>query len=207
MGYKISWVAVRDVEPSDVLKFFPLSYSGERSEHSDAGSIVAAELPNNWFLIHFNDFMPPQLNVDAYAELSKLGWVVGCHVHEGIMASHTTSFHAGVCLWSVTHSSDKGLDHIESNGCPPKLFNSILSRIENAHREDAYGGVDYFFELPVELASSLVGYRYDHSLKLNDSEPFYVLEHSVKRNTSYQSKYSRKKKLVSSYAKSGQEKI
>jgi len=201
MGFQVAWVAIRDVEPTDVLAFYNLASNGENGEYPEA-LISAVELPNNWYLIHFNDFLPSQIDDEVLLELSKLGHVISCQVHEGMMASVVRSYHAAKKLWSVVHNAQVGIDNLDVSGFVPKAFDNIYEQVEQNYKEDPHGGIDYYFDIPIELARSIVGYRYDYRLQLDDTHPFKSLDDvAAVESVTQPANTTRKKRFVSSYAK------
>ena len=79
------------------------------------------------------------------------------------MFSTASGWSLGRRIWSVTHDRARGPEHLATDGTLPLIFDRIHERLRleqsNArHRND---GIDYFFYIPVDLAESLCGYRYD----------------------------------------------
>jgi hypothetical protein len=75
-------------------------------------------------------------------------------------------------------SSGGGIDHLEVKGDPPAPFSEIkdgqCSKQLSAGGSKA--GVDYIFDIPVDLAQSLTGYRHDRDIPGASKRGFEVLE-------------------------------
>ncbi|WP_417762792.1 hypothetical protein [Shewanella sp.] len=175
MGFKIGWIAVKDSEPAAIHKMLSLSPSGEREEFPDS-PIAGVELPNGWYLVHFNDFLAPALEEESVSRVSSLGDVVACQVHEGIMVSMASGYKSGQLVWSVVHNAQEALEHLETRGSLPGEFEGIKSKKIQEQAQDDEGMVDYIFDIPVDMARAYVGYRYDQALPNESELPFQVLE-------------------------------
>jgi len=65
--------------------------------------------------------------------------------------------------WSVSHDGARGRYDISAHGALPLAFAPIKTRL-NARQDESGGAasdVDYTFDIPVELAAELTGYRHD----------------------------------------------
>jgi len=74
-------------------------------------------------------------------------------------------------------SSTGGIDHLETKGELPALFSAYPGR-QRSKQQAAGGlkaGVDYIFDIPVELAHTLTGYRHDQAIPELGDAPFEVL--------------------------------
>lgn len=177
MGFKISWIAVKDCEPSQVREMLSLSISGEREEFPES-PITEVALPEDWYLLHFNEFDTPALDDVSLETISKLGDVVTSQVHEGVMVSLASCFISGQLVWRVIHNAQISQDHLEATGDLPANFETIKSKKIKAQNEDFDQMVDYIFDVPIDLAMSVVGYRYDMILPNEHECPFHVLRYS-----------------------------
>lgn len=181
MGYKISWIAVKDCEPSQVREMLSLSLSGDREEFPES-PITEVALPEGWYLLHFNEFDAPALADVSLEKISTLGDVVTNQVHEGVMVSTASCFIAGKLVWRVIHDAQISQDHLEATGNLPANFETIKSEKMTAQHEDDDEMVDYIFDVPVDLAMSIVDYRYDMGLPNEHESPFHVLRYSNSAN-------------------------
>jgi hypothetical protein len=78
----------------------------------------------------------------------------------------TAQWRAGEQVWSVQHrGGDYGVDDLVIEGTPPEPFEEIRARCfaaQQAAKHDKIG-VDYVFDIPVELGRSIVGFRHDQA--------------------------------------------
>ena len=103
--------------------------------------------------------------------------VVAADVEEHVMVSVAKGWNDGHELWSVTHDARRGTEHLEAFGELPAAYVSIRDRLRSEQTEA--GGpdveVDYIFDVPVQLAQNLTGYRHDEDMSEASDEPFEVL--------------------------------
>src|SRR5262249_47772900 len=72
---------------------------------------------------------------------------------------------AGVRKWAISHEGENGPKGLSTEGDLPESFPPIKTEMEEAQR--AAGGddadVDYFFEIPLKVAHSIVGFKHDEA--------------------------------------------
>jgi len=90
-----------------------------------------------------------------------------CFVEEHVMCSCTAGWREGRLVWSVDHFADRGVENLQVKGEPPAPFAAIRDRLrgEQAAAGGQKAGVDYIFDIPVELAEILTGYRHDTDIE------------------------------------------
>jgi len=80
-------------------------------------------------------------------------------------------------VWSMQHDgNDAAVMDLAVQGSPPESFNALRERC--VAQQAADGGkdnVDYVFEIPLELAKSIVGFKHDEITSEIDSESFWAL--------------------------------
>jgi len=134
-------------------------------------------MPAGWYLIISN--RSEQVASDeAMQRLSSSGGeLVTCFVEEHVMFSNATSWKDGRKTWSVIHNTQKRRGHLDAEGDLPPAFGSILADLRTKQQEaDAnQRRVDFIFDVPVTLAQSLVGYRYDRDIPGLNGAVFEVL--------------------------------
>jgi hypothetical protein len=172
MGYSVSWLAVRGKPSIVVLSELGLQGTGEYDEVPDSPDIWGANLPDGWYLVFANrcDYVD-RLPLDR---LSAAAQVVTCSVEEHVMVSWASGWSDGQKVWSVTHDSEQGIDHIEADGDFPPVFASLRDRLaaEQAGAGGEESDVDHLFDVPVELAKAVTGFRHDEELADSDDAPF-----------------------------------
>jgi hypothetical protein len=79
------------------------------------------------------------------------------------MVSGSFFYKNGHQVWSVTHQSQKGVKDLSVEGEVPEVLTDIRNQL--LKRQDEAGDqkprVDYVFDVPVQLAAELCGYRHD----------------------------------------------
>ncbi len=165
MGYSLSWLAVRQKNLSEVCGLLGLVNTGQTEEEPES-DITAASLPNGWLLIVSNS---SDLIFSGSKDLLKTASTgsecIACFVEEHVMCSDTECWRDGSFVWSVMHAADQGLMDLETKGKLPPQFTEISQRLieqqKKAGGKDA--DVDYIFDIPLELAQSITGYKHDVS--------------------------------------------
>ncbi len=165
MGYSISWLAIRGEDVNTVHSQLGVSGSGEYEEVPES-PLLGAELPGGWYLVFANRCDYPD---DApLASLSRNGELITCSVEEHVMCSSASGWSNGVPAWSVVHDSQRGLQHLDAQGDLPPVFAAVRDRLSASQSQR--GDADYIFDVPVEVAKAITGFRHD------DCEPTYQFE-------------------------------
>ena len=169
MGFRVSWIAFHGIGKSRVLERVGLRDTGEADSVNES-PLSGAEVPGGWFILFSNDveFISPK----RLASLSRDCRVVACQVHEGVMFSRAFFYERGVSSCEITHESENGIYDLAILGSPPPEFQSVRDRLMREQNQD--GGedaeVDHVFEIPVETAAAICGYRHDQG-KFDWGEP------------------------------------
>lgn len=187
MGYRISWLAAQGLSTERLLEHFGLQLSDEPDEANEAPFSFAA-LPTGWTVLWSND--PTFAKIEYCQPLSRLAPVVSCWVNETMMFSSANYFDDDQYLWFVGHDAQKGIYNLEYDGELPPQFEAINGRLNE--QQDAAGGeksdVDFMFDVPLELAQSICGFKHD-CWKFDWGEPkFFVANIAVSTNGSTEEK-------------------
>ena len=162
MGFRISWVAFNGLNKEEVLRVLGATDTGVIDEANEA-PFSGAEIPGGWFILFSNDF--DFVSEEALASLSSNCNVVACQVSETVMVSIAYAYSHGTAQWAISHSAQKGIRDLSVSSTPPLAFEKIRETL--TLEQDAQGGgsvgVDYFFDIPVQTAASVCGFRHDHS--------------------------------------------
>lgn len=179
MGFSLSWLAVKGKPPQEVREVLGFRPTGKRESIPEA-PISAVEMPSGWYLIvcqHTECVASDALlqNLSAGCEL-----VTG-FVEEHVMACSATGWKDGKKLWAVTHDSQIDRQHLEVIGEPPQQFAEIRTHFVAKDKEEVEGEniCDYLFEIPVEIAHAVTGYRHDYRIPELDGDVFEVLKGRV----------------------------
>jgi|ERR1700683_96786 hypothetical protein len=183
MGYALSWAATK-VSAETVHSVLGLRPTGKREEIPKS-DMVGVELRGGWYLVFYRGCTAAN---QARKSLSRLGEVVYCSVEEHVMVSAASVWKGGKCLWSVVHDGQKGICDLQVEGRLPASFASIRDRQkakQDAGEKLAIGGeefaVDHIFDVPVDLAHELTGFRHDRDVPGVEGNAYTVLEKAKKR--------------------------
>jgi hypothetical protein len=78
-------------------------------------------------------------------------------------------------IWTVIHDAQRGIENLEAEGELPEAFVSIRDRLLSRQRAEGPKSCDYVFDIPVETAMSVTGYRHDQVIGGITDEPFEIL--------------------------------
>ncbi len=160
MGMSMSWIAVETGDPDAVCGEIGLVRTGDQGGFMDFPT-GGATTPSGWYVVLFDDPGTAHDCGEALARISEKGQAVRCAFIESTMFSLVEGWAGGKMAWSVTHDRGEGLYALDVRGDPPGDFAAI--RDEHAALQDAEGGasagVDYIFDVPLELAKKITGYR------------------------------------------------
>jgi hypothetical protein len=171
VGFSLTWIAVRGKSRGEVLRALRLRPTGDHEELPES-DFTGIDLAGGWYAVVGNG-MPDQL-MDGVEALSQGGESVLCLVQEHSSSSAAWHYRDGAEAWQVVHTGDQGdAFHLEVGGTPPPELAVIRSRLEKRARAEP--DVDFGFDVPIELAKSVVGFRHDE-VPDGDAEPFERLE-------------------------------
>src|SRR5262249_10555512 len=150
MGYSISWLAAHTgaAEALDALKLRP---TGEQVDLPTA-AFVGASLSTGWYLVVANECDHDLVSAGTLKSLRGATDVLCCSIEEHVMSSSASFWSGGRQVWSVRHDGgDRGLDHLQSWGDLPSIFPEIRAALLAEQAADDEGGVDFVFDIPLEL--------------------------------------------------------
>lgn len=156
MGASLSWFAIRNKTPAEVLREFGLQPTGRKGSYPEVQD-SAALLPTGWYVVcrwrhEYHDSMLQQLSRGAE--------VIACFIEEHVMYSQSSAWKDGRELWSLVHVGEKGTQHLETRGeLPPEYF-SIRDRLL-ADQAAETEGVDHIIDIPIQTAESFTDFEYE----------------------------------------------
>jgi hypothetical protein len=167
MGFRQTSLALRGLSWEEMLAACFLRPTGAREDFQES-PIAATRLPSGWLLLVMDLEVEGKVIADgSLAALSASGEVIQCTVNETCMISEAAGWRHGRQEWRILHDCEKGLTHVHAEGNLPSVFAEIRTRL--VEEQEAEGGdkadVDHVFDVPVEVAKSLTGYRYDEVAK------------------------------------------
>jgi hypothetical protein len=156
MGYSISWLAIRGEDVKTVHAELGITGTGEYEEVPES-PLLGVQLPEGWYLVFANrcDYVDNA----PLASLSRSGELITCSVEEHAMCSSASGWSNGRLAWSVEHDSQQGLQHLDAQGDLPPVFAAVRDQLSAARAQR--GDADYIFDVPVEVARSITGFRHD----------------------------------------------
>ena len=175
MGFNMSWVFVDGINEGALYDALDLAATGVTPDEHDLGTsyvpLAGAALKSGWCAV----FAQYALVMDATvgtnpARLMRLptrSRCITCVVLEHAMVSYASLWQEGRYVWQVRHDSNQGRGHLEVRGDLPSAFGDFRStamdkqRAEDARRKSGEWGVDYFFDVPLDTAATMTGYRHD----------------------------------------------
>jgi hypothetical protein len=174
MGYSISWVATNGLAPDDVLAQLELSRTGQFAEYAES-PLSGAVLPSGWFLLVARGCNHGILGAEVLAGLAQDGCrVVACSIEEHVMYCSAEEWREGIRIWRTEHDAQKGMLHLHSEGRLPESFAEVQHRC--AEEQRAEGGeaaeVDCYFEIPLQTARDIVGFKHDEETADLEPESF-----------------------------------
>jgi hypothetical protein len=100
---------------------------------------------------------------------------VACSIEEHVMVSLACQWSGGAEVWSATHDAQRSIEHLEVTGRLPDFADEVRSQLlaQQAEETGADVQVDFVFEVPLELARRIVGFKHDEE---GDPARFEVLE-------------------------------
>jgi hypothetical protein len=179
MGFNLAWFAVHGIDPDAFLERAGFEDTGEPDEYFEA-SHSGGELPGGWYVMVTDkvDLVDPA----RLAKWSAGGRLVGCVILEGAMNSLAMEWRDGKQVWSVFWDGGAEQKQLQVEGQLPDSFDAIRDDItalqaEMDREDDGEGGkADVVFELPLDLAEEITGFRHDQVGFDEDIPVFNVLE-------------------------------
>lgn len=169
MGYAISWLAVRGKPAEAVVSALGLTPTGTKAEYGEA-MFTGRALSNGWFLLVINECEHKFTRPESLSSLSNGCDVIGCTVEEHVMVCTAEAWKDGAQIWRLEHDAHKSIEHLSKSGSLPSGYATIESSLSN--EQEKAGGknadTDYFFDIPLQTAKSIVGFKHDEDSGLEE---------------------------------------
>jgi len=153
---------MKDAGSELLPKNLGLSPTGEVALYGES-LFTGRALPNGWFILFVNQCEHEFAKPEVLASLSNLGDVVACSIEEHVMWCKAELWSNGRQVWQIEHDSQKNRCHLSTSGSLPEGFSKIKETF--AEQQKQSGGVnsdtDYFFEIPLQTAKRIVGFKHD----------------------------------------------
>lgn len=174
MGFAISWLAVNGKSPEAVTEELGLTPTGEFTDYAES-VFTGRTLYSGWFILvidaYDHDFAKP----DSLAALSGNCEVVACSIEEHGNYCSCELWSNGTRSWRIEHNAEKGVEHISRSGTLPDGY-SVIERKYSEEQKQAGGknaDTDYHFEIPLQVAKSIVGFKHDEPGPEDDTFQIY----------------------------------
>lgn len=173
MSLSVTWFAVQGIPKDEFLERAGFEDTGEPDEYFDE-PYSGGSLPDGWYVIMTDDlelFDPAKM-----AACSLGGRLVAVLVHEETMHSLAAEWSNGRQVWSLSHDGGEGRDVLEAEGRLPDAFEALRQEAVTLQSEAADTGVSFVFDLPLDLAAEITGFRHDELGFDDELGPFNALE-------------------------------
>lgn len=175
MSFSLVWFAAQGIGKDAFLERAQFEDTGEVDEyfeHDHSGG----ELPDGWYVILSSEM--GLLEPAKLAKWSEGARVVAVALHEDAESSLATEWRDGKLAWSASYDGAEGCDRLDVEGALPAVFEELMQEADSAQAESEGdgGGVNFVFDIPLDLAAEITGFRHDELGFDDDIEPFTVLE-------------------------------
>lgn len=174
MSFSLVWFAVQGIGKDEFLERTGFDDTGEVDEYFEEAH-SGGDLPGGWYIIVSSDM--GLLDPARLAKWSAGGRLVAAVVHEETMNSLATEWNDGRQIWSVAHDGADGGDTLEVEGALPDVFEELKHEAAAMQAEAGPDGdTDFVFDIPLDLAAEVTGFRHDEMGFDEDVGPFTALE-------------------------------
>jgi hypothetical protein len=174
MGFSLAWIGVKGEDPQLILDRLHFRSTGKFEECPDS-PFYSLTLGDWYIVIADRSQVEPILNANP-TRISFDCDLVFCQVEEHVMYSAAGHWRDTKQKWFLTHNPEDGVDSLKEEGNLPPEYAAIRDRnralqqaeVQENEAESEAGEneseVDYIFEIPVEVAESITGFRHDKDL-------------------------------------------
>lgn len=175
MSFALAWFAVQGVGKDEFLDRTGFTDTGELDEYFDQDH-SGGELPDGWYVVLTNDL--GLADPARFAQWSAGGRLVAVVVHEETSNTLATEWKDGRQLWSVSHDGAEGGDELAVEGQLPDVFEELKQEAvaAQADAKDEGGDVNFVYDIPLDLAAEITGFRHDELGFDDDIPPLTILE-------------------------------
>jgi hypothetical protein len=178
MSFSLVWFAVQGIAADDFLERIGFEDTGEIDEYFEEEH-SGGELPDGWYVV-----VSSKVELLASARLAQWstgGRLIAALVHEPSANALATEWRDGAQVWSVSHDGSEGGDRLDVEGVLPEVFEELrqeaMAVSSSAEGDDPGEGVNLAFDMPLDLAAELTGFRHDELGFDDDITAFTALEY------------------------------
>jgi hypothetical protein len=177
MGYSLSLLAIQCADPEESISRLGFVRTGRFCEYARE-PVSGYGLPENWYLLVIKGSDSRFLKPDILRPLSETFPLVACSIDERVMFSSAEYWKGGSRVWRAEHDSENGPIHLRTTGVLPVEFEAMAQECRGQQREEggADAGVDYYFDIPLNAAKSIMGFKHDEEISGVDYDRFEVLD-------------------------------
>lgn len=173
MGYSLSLLAVQASNQTEALQQLGYIRTGQSCEYAQE-PLSSYALPTNWFLIVARGCDSSFLQPKILGPLSTNFPVVACSIEEHVMFCSAEYWAGGNQVWRAEHVGENGPIHLKTSGILPPGFEDMAAAHKKAQEAD--GGekadVDHYFDIPLNAAKEIIGFKHDEDISGVDYEGF-----------------------------------
>jgi hypothetical protein len=159
MGSSLTWVAVCGLTQPECLARLRLVATDEVDDFT--GTELAGTPFGDWYLMVAKGCEHPIADAALLARLSQQCELLACVLEEHVMYSAVQSWRDGERLWQVEYEAGRHVGRLKTEGRLPAEFASIAARHVTGPVPLDDKNADTGFEIPLELARHVVGFRHD----------------------------------------------
>lgn len=157
-------MAVKGKPSETVIQELGLTPTGEKTLYGDS-LFTGHTFSNGWFLLVINECDHNFVKQNTLASLSNNCEVIACVIEEHVMFCSSEQWKNGARIWRIEHDAQKSIDHINSAGTLPDGYSAIEHEFSEEQKKSGgkKANTDFFFEIPLQMAKRIVGFKHDES--------------------------------------------
>jgi hypothetical protein len=182
MGFALSWIGIRGKSQEAAVEKAGFRLTGHQEEFPES-PVTCARLESGWCVIVMNGSMDAHDGSIDPSQFPPEAEIVTCMLEEHVMASGFSRWTNGARVLEVEHDSQQGLRHLETTGNLSSEAKAIIEEATSSQDKEDEGDaeVDFFFDIPIDIAYGLTGFRHDHLNPEGVVARYEVLEASPRR--------------------------
>jgi hypothetical protein len=140
--------------------------------------LSGCSLPDDWYLVVADGCDSEIVSSSRLSTLSIDCEAVAGSAEEHVMYSAAEAWRGGKRTWRIVHDAQKVSRHIECSGDPPAKYAVALDEAKMQQDVEDAGAkeVDFYFDIPLRVAKSIVGFKHDEDCPGVDYDCFTVIE-------------------------------
>ncbi|RYZ15060.1 MAG: hypothetical protein EON61_01090 [Alphaproteobacteria bacterium] len=171
MSMSLVWFAAHGIDPELFLDRAGFSDTGDPDEYFDEEH-SGGTLAGGWYVIVSNDV--GLLDPAKVAAWSEGGRVVAVALDEESLNAMAIEWMDGKLVWSAAYDGSEGGEELAIEGKLPAVFEELQHEASALQAEG--GGAEHVFDIPLDLAADVTGFRHDELGFDDDIGPFTALE-------------------------------